>query len=320
MPKGGTKPPPRPKPKQKSKPEPPPTLPQHRLSEPYATLLTLGRSDDEAAYKRIAARVRADGLQAGISQLVQIALDEAYTGYIGKNYEFIDDPRVHTRVHAVRTLVQLGEDAASAIDPLLPLIDTEDDWLREEMPIFYAAMGSAAIAPLTQLLMNADGDLWVRSGAGDALAEIAEHRPELRPQILPLLEQALVTAGDEDTLAGYIITNLLDIGASESLLLIEQAFSEDRVDLSVVQLPDVQEHFGLPVTAEWVPIRWGPDDELEDDDEYNEEIDTGEMELTTQDAPDDEPAQTPFVAGPKVGRNEPCPCGSGKKYKKCCGA
>lgn len=23
---------------------------------------------------------------------------------------------------------------------------------------------------------------------------------------------------------------------------------------------------------------------------------------------------------PRVGRNEPCPCGSGKKYKKCCGA
>lgn len=25
------------------------------------------------------------------------------------------------------------------------------------------------------------------------------------------------------------------------------------------------------------------------------------------------------VKGPKVGRNDPCPCGSGKKYKKCCG-
>jgi len=23
---------------------------------------------------------------------------------------------------------------------------------------------------------------------------------------------------------------------------------------------------------------------------------------------------------PRVGRNEPCPCGSGKKYKKCCGS
>jgi SEC-C motif-containing protein len=22
----------------------------------------------------------------------------------------------------------------------------------------------------------------------------------------------------------------------------------------------------------------------------------------------------------KVGRNDPCPCGSGKKFKKCCGA
>lgn len=27
----------------------------------------------------------------------------------------------------------------------------------------------------------------------------------------------------------------------------------------------------------------------------------------------------PAVAGRKVGRNEPCPCGSGKKFKKCCG-
>ena len=26
------------------------------------------------------------------------------------------------------------------------------------------------------------------------------------------------------------------------------------------------------------------------------------------------------LARPKVGRNDPCPCGSGKKFKKCCGA
>lgn len=28
--------------------------------------------------------------------------------------------------------------------------------------------------------------------------------------------------------------------------------------------------------------------------------------------------QQPIIAPPKVGRNDPCPCGSGKKYKKCC--
>ena len=34
----------------------------------------------------------------------------------------------------------------------------------------------------------------------------------------------------------------------------------------------------------------------------------------------DRPKMKPVVhAGPKVGRNDPCPCGSGKKYKKCCG-
>jgi hypothetical protein len=26
----------------------------------------------------------------------------------------------------------------------------------------------------------------------------------------------------------------------------------------------------------------------------------------------------PYLASPKTGRNDPCPCGSGKKYKKCC--
>src|SRR4029077_1024120 len=32
-------------------------------------------------------------------------------------------------------------------------------------------------------------------------------------------------------------------------------------------------------------------------------------------APRTDPAA---AAGQKVGRNDPCPCGSGKKYKKCC--
>ncbi|MFC1805122.1 preprotein translocase subunit SecA [Candidatus Omnitrophota bacterium] len=41
-----------------------------------------------------------------------------------------------------------------------------------------------------------------------------------------------------------------------------------------------------------------------------------------QDGPPGLPQQkiTPArTSGPKVGRNDPCPCGSGKKYKKCCG-
>jgi len=43
----------------------------------------------------------------------------------------------------------------------------------------------------------------------------------------------------------------------------------------------------------------------EDDEESNEE-------------PDEDEVLVPIRAEPKIGRNAPCPCGSGKKYKKCC--
>ena len=65
------------------------------------------------------------------------------------------------------------------------------------------------------------------------------------------------------------------------------------------------------------------------------EVDTTKLQMTHQDAPpptesqtapppqqnQPEPVQktTPIFAQDKVPRNDPCPCGSGKKYKKCCG-
>jgi preprotein translocase subunit SecA len=41
----------------------------------------------------------------------------------------------------------------------------------------------------------------------------------------------------------------------------------------------------------------------------------GDEDLLEEETP---PTQPPAPA--KVGRNDPCPCGSGKKYKKCHGA
>ena len=37
-----------------------------------------------------------------------------------------------------------------------------------------------------------------------------------------------------------------------------------------------------------------------------------------QQSPTAGPPTTVRRSTPKVGRNDPCPCGSGKKYKKCC--
>jgi len=69
---------------------------------------------------------------------------------------------------------------------------------------------------------------------------------------------------------------------------------------------------------------WGPLDELEDDldkglDEFNDgDGDEFGFDDGPED-PEDDFVVRPIVHGdPKVGRNDPCPCGSGKKYKKCC--
>jgi preprotein translocase subunit SecA len=39
----------------------------------------------------------------------------------------------------------------------------------------------------------------------------------------------------------------------------------------------------------------------------------------TSGADDGSDKKRPVKKGEKIGRNDPCPCGSGKKYKKCCG-
>jgi preprotein translocase subunit SecA len=44
-----------------------------------------------------------------------------------------------------------------------------------------------------------------------------------------------------------------------------------------------------------------------------------QQQLQYQAGPAQAEAPKPARAGAKVGRNDPCPCGSGKKYKKCCG-
>lgn len=44
-----------------------------------------------------------------------------------------------------------------------------------------------------------------------------------------------------------------------------------------------------------------------------------EAELKAEQAGGVPKVETVVHEGPRIGRNDPCPCGSGKKYKKCCG-
>ena len=44
----------------------------------------------------------------------------------------------------------------------------------------------------------------------------------------------------------------------------------------------------------------------------------GDFDFDTYRHEPSEPLHTYVREQPKIGRNEPCPCGSGRKYKKCC--
>lgn len=50
-----------------------------------------------------------------------------------------------------------------------------------------------------------------------------------------------------------------------------------------------------------------------------EEIERRQVAHETSTTGGEEEVNKPVVKGRKIGRNDPCPCGSGKKYKNCCG-
>ena len=53
------------------------------------------------------------------------------------------------------------------------------------------------------------------------------------------------------------------------------------------------------------------EEESDSQDSGSDEIEDSSSESASEEEED--------ADGSKVGRNDPCPCGSGKKYKKCCG-
>ena len=109
-----------------------------------------------------------------MARLTGVALDASYAEYADLDHPSREDTRMYARLHAVGVLSLMGEAAQAAIDPLLPLLDEEDDDLREEIPLFYASVGQAAVEPLRRVLQNPDADTYMRTGAGDSLEQIGE--------------------------------------------------------------------------------------------------------------------------------------------------
>ena len=87
-------------------------------------------------------------------------------------------------------------------------------------------------------------------------------------------------------------------------------------------------HAGLPQQEQQAPLREGHREktDLSKLKANKEEIDTAGQDYAANEKDRFEPGDTriaekqaPVKVAPKIGRNDPCPCGSGKKYKNCHG-
>jgi len=202
-------------------------------------------------------------------------------------------------VHAWRTLAQLR--AEEAIKPLMGLFNelSDDDWASDELPEVIALLGGKAIQPLREYLFDSSNKEFARATAASCLEEIGKKHSSFKNDCISILADYLKHANiDVPTLNGLVIAHLIGLNAIGSIDVIREVFNNGNVDISVAgDLEDVEIALGLRTKRETPqPNYIGPEFENQ-----TSNFDSSEAKKKK-----------------KIGRNAPCPCGSGKKYKKCC--
>jgi hypothetical protein len=234
-----------------------------------------------------------------IDDLIRMACDAAL------NQADSTSSEVWAPMHAWRALGQMR--AEEAILPLLTFLRgaSDDEAAMEELPAVFGMIGQAAISPLAGFLTDRSNPELAVSTALLGIKEIAVRHPECRAECAGILVRMLEPqAATDPTTAGFAVSALIDLGAVEAIDAIRDAFRRNAVDISVAgDVEDVEIALGLRAG------RATPEPKY--------------MVLPTGSIPwlDATGVQQNTRASPrsaKVGRNDPCPCGSGKKYKKCC--
>jgi hypothetical protein len=236
-----------------------------------------------------------------------------------------DHPAIWAPIHALRALASLR--AESAVAPALGLLrridENNDDWVGGEVTAALGRIGAPAIPSASAYLTDENHPPDARLAAARALGAIARAHPECRAAcvdaLVAQLDAHLVQATDFN---GLLISALLDIPAPEAAPAIERAFASNRVNDGIAgDWEDVQIDLGLKLRRETPPkpSRW-TDLGAHLRGAFGLPPHPEESDFAPLPAERAETFSLPYRAPPKVGRNDPCPCGSGRKFKKCCGA
>jgi hypothetical protein len=195
-----------------------------------------------------------------------------------------------------------------------------------------AAVCDGNLDPITSLILNREADEWGRSAGVAALALLAAWAEVPRAQVIDRLRW-IAREGLErkpSAVSDSLAVESADIEALEVFPELRRAYDEGLIDPQCVgraELDDVEaippgemirktQERHPPIDDVVAATAWWDRRPRHEDDQDDFPLDEGDW----SDRADAHPAITePYRAPTKVGRNEPCPCGSGKKHKKCCG-
>lgn len=157
-----------------------------------------------------------------------------------------DGPASWGSVHAWRVLGALK--AEIAVEPLLTLWDdADDDIAHEEVPTVIGQIGPSALPILATYLADASRTSFSRSLAAAALVEVARQHPDSRTHVVEILTSELRKFEVNDReLNAFLVAELMSVGATESLDVVEAAYQANRVEWSLVgDWEDAQIAFGV---------------------------------------------------------------------------
>jgi hypothetical protein len=228
--------------------------------------------------------------------------------------------------------------ARAAIPDLVELFRHYDNETVEDAEDTLSRLGPEAVEPALAVVRDPSLTYYPRTKAASAAQKAAGGDAELRGRVATTLREQLADLvarakdlnEDQLSLATMLVGTLVNLADPEARELIGAAFDADIVDRMFMVPEDVDRCY-----------REGPrPDRLRETpwlDEYRQRY---AERLRPEEPPSDEdegpgyeppgwsqPAYPPYYeeprpqpvrnTGPKIGRNDPCWCGSGKKYKNC---
>jgi hypothetical protein len=204
------------------------------------------------------------------------------------------------------------------------------DGVTESAARVMAGVFDGDLTPLFEIIEDEAADEYVRGEMLETLAIVALEDPELRPKVSAFLGRFYDSAGWDVT--GPIWFGwegaIAALGLSAMAPLVRQAYEHDVIGPEWGVFAEFEERLNLTLqdpSAAWFrsePKRRFVEDAVE---ELSEWHGFSEAYLKEQERAERSggylgsySASTHVNEVRDVGRNDPCPCGSGKKFKKCC--